>query len=603
MGLFAGLPADPKQCALEYARRGIPVFPCAHTKQPLIKTGFKAATTDPIQINKWFSSWPRALIGIPTGPASGYMVHDLDAKSCDVEMALAELEADYGPIIGPLVRTMSGGFHVWTRWVDGIRNSASKLRPGYDVRGEGGYAIAPGSMGYQLIRDVEPGEPPAGLIAALRSLAGKPALAVVGGTQSGLVLSVPQTLEQQIESAMTEGSRHDATVRLVWSLVKRGMSLDEVMAFAPFLGRSNGWSMEEAQNEVYKAAKSAFEKQGLAATGKAEPQPIQIYSLQQLQSRDPPDWQIDGAVPEGGLSVLFGDSATFKTFVTLDMALSIAYGVPWQGRAVKQGPVIYVLGEGQGGFANRVQAWREAHGLADVDAPFFTILQPVPFGDFKAVALLVKAIEATGVKPVLVIIDTLARNFGGGDPDKTQDMTTFVTGLDAVRHQFSTGVFVVHHSGKDSAKGARNSSVLRAAVDCEIRAEREEGAQRVKLTNTKQKEGEEFRPLWVSVEPIEIIDGRTGEVVKSLAVKSDSATNAGVEMKSSRIGKVEKWIIETLADAGTLTMPELVSRGSDHNRQNLYRTVNTLTEKGIVCRDDGPPVVIWLADQYQHDEG
>ena len=608
MGIFAALPSDPKACALELARRGLPVFPCkparfgGDAKRPYTRHGFKDATTDPAKIAHWFNMWPDALIGIPTGPVSGLMLLDWDTKHCDVDNEFEEMQALYGPIMGPLIRTMSSGLHAWAKWAPGIANSASGLRRGFDVRGEGGYGIAPGSTGYVLERDGDPAEPPAALVAAIRAAAGaSPKLSLVGGTDAGLTPVYQRTVAEQVQAALNEGSRHDAVVRLVWIYVQRGFSLDEIMAHADVFSRGNGWSIPEGRREFRKAAESAFKKQGAPPAGKVEPAAIKILSLGELQSRAPPEWQITDTIPEGALSVLYGDSATFKTFVTLDMALSVAYGVPWQGKPTKQGVVIYVLGEGQGGFANRVRAWRQAHGLLDVDAPFYTILQPVPFGDGKAVSALIAAIEATGLRPALVPIDTLARNFGGGDPDKTQDMTLFVAGLDALRMRFSAGVLVVHHAGKDAAKGARNSSVLRAAADVEVRAEREEGAQRVKLTNTKQKDADEFAPCWIAVDPVEVTDPRTGEVVKSLAVRTDSATTAGAEMTTKASGKVEVWVTQTLRDAGTLTMSEILSRGRHFDRSNLHRTIRALISKNVVKRDDGPPVVIWLSDQYQGD--
>src|SRR5262245_41859001 len=68
------------EAALEYAEAGIPVFPCKRTKEPLTPNGFKDATTDKKQIREWWSKWPRAMIGVPTGPASGIDVLDLDVK-------------------------------------------------------------------------------------------------------------------------------------------------------------------------------------------------------------------------------------------------------------------------------------------------------------------------------------------------------------------------------------------------------------------------------------------------------------------------------------------------------------------------------------------
>ena len=69
------------KAALDYAARGLPVFPCdPRGKRPLTANGFKAATRDEAQIRAWWQRQPDAMIGLPTGHASGVFVLDIDAK-------------------------------------------------------------------------------------------------------------------------------------------------------------------------------------------------------------------------------------------------------------------------------------------------------------------------------------------------------------------------------------------------------------------------------------------------------------------------------------------------------------------------------------------
>ena len=138
--------------ALEYARLGIPVFPCNPLdKTPLTPNGFDAATTDEAQIRAWWGKWPNAMIGVPTGPASGIWVLDVDIdpiKKIDGRIARDQLITRYGPLPPTLATTTPrGGQHlIWT-WdpnVD-IRNSAGKIGRGLDVRGNRGYVCWPPS--------------------------------------------------------------------------------------------------------------------------------------------------------------------------------------------------------------------------------------------------------------------------------------------------------------------------------------------------------------------------------------------------------------------------------------------------------------------------
>ena len=138
--------------ALEYARQGIPVFPCNPLdKKPLTSSGFKDATKDEAQVRAWWSKWPNAMIGAPTGPASGMWVVDLDldpARKIDGKATLDQLIAQRGQIPETL-RTVTprGGQHLIFCWDAGveIRNSAGKIGPGVDVRGNGGYVCLPPS--------------------------------------------------------------------------------------------------------------------------------------------------------------------------------------------------------------------------------------------------------------------------------------------------------------------------------------------------------------------------------------------------------------------------------------------------------------------------
>ena len=140
--------------ALQYAATRWSVFPChaagERRKRPHVKGGFHAATRDLDQITAWWERWPDALIGLPTGRITGLVVLDIDVKD-DRSNGYDALE-DLGRSILPntwLAHTASGGLHVYfDPQGREVHNSASQLGRGLDVRGDGGYVIAPGSCGY-----------------------------------------------------------------------------------------------------------------------------------------------------------------------------------------------------------------------------------------------------------------------------------------------------------------------------------------------------------------------------------------------------------------------------------------------------------------------
>ncbi|MGJ8545556.1 MAG: VapE domain-containing protein [Sulfitobacter sp.] len=142
---------DFTQAALDLARAGIPVFPVDAKKRPLVKWK-GAAVTSESQIRKWWKRWPDAMPAFPTGEPSGIAVLDLDWKDGkDGVEALRQL--GFEPESPFVVETTSGGLHLWFEHKPGLRCSVGQEKDGLagvDVRGERGFAVAPGAKGYSF---------------------------------------------------------------------------------------------------------------------------------------------------------------------------------------------------------------------------------------------------------------------------------------------------------------------------------------------------------------------------------------------------------------------------------------------------------------------
>jgi hypothetical protein len=216
--------------------------------------------------------------------------------------------------------------------------------------------------------------------------------------------------------------------------------------------------------------------------------PLTIEEIEQL-----PDltWLIDGYLPEGGLTVIYGPPEVGKSFTSLDWALSVASGTDWLGHhTAAPRDVVYIYAEGQNGLKQRLRAWRAAHGNPDLSR-FRAVPCPVNMLDGQDRSFLVTAIRNASLQPGLIVIDTKARCFGSGDENQTKDMNTFVTGCDDFRleHFPGTTMLVVDHTGKAMEKGARGSNALRGAADTEFFAAPAKGdADAFVLKNTKQKD-------------------------------------------------------------------------------------------------------------------
>ena len=159
-----GLDSDDRaEAALAYAAAGLLVFPlhapdaagrCScrrdcgrdNGKHPRTTNGVSGATADPERVSGWWATWPDANIGVATGARSGIVVVDVDPGRGG-EDAIAALEAAHGELPPTwAVETGGGGLHLYFRHPGGrVPTRAGKLGPGLDVRGDGGYAVAPPS--------------------------------------------------------------------------------------------------------------------------------------------------------------------------------------------------------------------------------------------------------------------------------------------------------------------------------------------------------------------------------------------------------------------------------------------------------------------------
>jgi hypothetical protein len=274
------------QVALEYARYNIPVFPCdPKTKKPLLASeidengnkipksgGLYQATTDRETIIKWWTKHPNAMIGIPTGPRSGYIVIDVDNdpdNGIDGLFELKKLEDQYGalPITGKVI-TPRGGEHYYFKVPQGvvIKNSASSIAPGIDVRGEGGYIIAPGSKRvdgrrYICVNTLDNcAQLPLHLInlatkrGGLGSKAHNPSSTIQKAANSNVSLSD----EIAKVASTTIGGRNDALYRCAFKLGKAGFDEIEVLERLTEACLENGLLAEDGEQVITDIISRAF---------------------------------------------------------------------------------------------------------------------------------------------------------------------------------------------------------------------------------------------------------------------------------------------------------------------------------------------------------
>lgn len=188
------------------------------------------------------------------------------------------------------------------------------------------------------------------------------------------------------------------------------------------------------------------------------------------------NYLIKGLLSAGSMSVIYGPSNSGKTFLALDLAYRIAGGIWWHGKRTKRAAVLYLATEGGRGLTNRLIALRDEHGSG---FPFFVRRGGIDLRsddtDMNSIIEMCNGIkEHTGQCEIMVVVDTLSRAMAGGDENGSADMTKMVAKCDAIREATKAHLLLVHHTGKDEARGARGHSSLRAAVDTEIQVQEDE---------------------------------------------------------------------------------------------------------------------------------
>jgi len=273
------------------------------------------------------------------------------------------------------------------------------------------------------------------------------------------------------------------------------------------------------------------------------------------------DFVIKHFLPAQSLCSIYGPSGSYKSFLAVSWACHIATGMEWAGKKVAPGAVLYVVGEGGVGVPRRVKAWEMMHGqqadnLYLVNRPVF----PVRSSEVNEVLLAARQVEAECGLPVrMVVIDTLARCFGGNDENDARDMGAFIEGCDIIKQKTGATVLVVHHSGKDEAKGARGSSSFRAALDAEFNVKREGEGMALILSCTKMKDAEEPERRAYDLRAAELYKDEDDEAVCSLVVRD--------------VPREAKEVEPELANVSRLT----------ENHQALWQAVRSRTAKGEPC--------------------
>lgn len=276
-----------------------------------------------------------------------------------------------------------------------------------------------------------------------------------------------------------------------------------------------------------------------------------------------PNWLVKGVLECHTLAAVIGESGSGKSFIVVDIACCIATGTPWHGRNIQQGTVVYLVGEGRSGLERRISAWEHHQGIK----PERLLLssKAIDLGDRgRELPKVQAALRELPEPPVLIIIDTLARHSTGAEASN-EEMSAFISNLDALKDEFKTTVVVVHHVGKDPTKGARGPSAFRAALDHELLTVKPDTGV-INLTCEKSKDAEPFMPMGFKLQAADVFD----EQGRPLADDDGSA------IKSCILQECEP----------TQPTKEQTLTGKQQQARDIFFELRKKSKNGVVTRAD-----------------
>jgi putative DNA primase/helicase len=309
------------------------------------------------------------------------------------------------------------------------------------------------------------------------------------------------------------------------------------------------------------------------------------YADELPDAYEPPDELVQGVLTTDGGSMWYGASNTGKTFLVIDLAASVARGVPWMDRHTEQGLVVYIAAESPSSVRSRLQAYQHHHHCK---VPDFAIVQsPMNLwntdDDTNLLIPLVQQIEQERSKKVRLIVgDTLARLSAGANENSGQDMGKVVARIDRIRAECKAHFLMIHHSGKTEAYGARGWSGIRAAVDTEV--EITEGSSGRCAEITKQRDlPSKGQRIGFRLEHVHLGQTKWGGEATTCVIAPAASPPKAAGGKS--LGKVEGAVLDLLASQCAGVKKSMVVQHLKDQLQlapsSVYAAIKSLAEKGM----------------------
>ncbi len=282
---------------------------------------------------------------------------------------------------------------------------------------------------------------------------------------------------------------------------------------------------------------------------KQQANPFKLVDWNDIEFDPNEEWRVEDVLPMRGFGLLYRKPRSFKSFVALDVMIHVALALPWAGKRVEQGRVVYVVAEGQRGMRKRIAALKAKYNVA---RDIFAVIEGAPNlgaaeGDLLA---LIAAVEGSGIKqPAVIVVDTTAKAIGAAE-ENGAGMAAFVLNADKLAQHFDCLVLGLHHVGlgEDAQKRPRGHSSLGGALDVQILCERPGDERRTSLTIQKLKDEADGVCLEAHLSRVVVGADKYGKEISTLVV--DEVVEADVQAAkrpSKAVPRLQRLLMDVVA--------------------------------------------------------
>lgn len=563
---------EMRRAAHAYLKFGFSVFPVGSDKRPLIPSWKpyqeRHATHD--EVEAWFRQWPDMNIAIVTGKISGIVVIDVESKG----------NPDAFPATA-FASTGSGGWHLYYKHPGETVTNSTRFAPDTDLRGDGGYVVAPPSY-MSALADVSDSSK-----RHTQPYAWQKTPWEAGMTEypkEFVNAQTPQSTEMTVRNAgalVPVGQRNDAATRYIGRVLA---SLPPDLWDVVGIGALREWNAqcvaEPLEDKELRAIFDSIRSAEMRSRLEPATDTLKPITLSELYREPMPEvpWLVQDLIPFGGVTAMTGDSNTFKTFLTSTLAGSVAHGEPYLGHFSTQKGKVLIIDEEN----HRLYILRKRFtemGIPETEDIQVLSQQNLKLDTEKDVRALRALLDQE--RPILVILDALVR-FHSKEENSSTEMAKVMGAIRSLTADDRAVVLIHHHKKeqqgfkrKGGSQSLRGSSDIFASLDCHLSIDRKAYETTVTITQGKLRVQEQMAPFIASLVPIDTEH-------KSFVYKGEDTT------KADRVAEIADEIKDLLANSDEALTFKTIREHVDAKKALIAAAIALLEAKTEIRHRVGP---------------